>query len=58
MAEDEKDLNRLEISILKSLANFSRYTNDDVAPLILRRENRANFFKPLRVAIQKQSSQG
>ena len=33
MAEDGEDWNGLEMTILKSLANFSRCTNDDVAPL-------------------------
>ena len=30
MAEDGEDWNGLEMTILKSLANFSKYTNDDV----------------------------
>ena len=34
MAEDGEDWNGLKMTILKSLANFfSKYTNDDVAPL-------------------------
>ena len=38
MAEDGLDWNALELTILKSLAVFfffSKYTNDDVAPLNL-----------------------
>ena len=33
MAEDGEDCNGLEMTILKSLANFFKYTNDDIAPL-------------------------
>ena len=33
MAEDGEDWNGLEMTILKSLAHFSQYTNGDVAPL-------------------------
>ena len=33
MAEDGEDWNGMEMTILKSLANFFKYTNDDVAPL-------------------------
>ena len=36
MVEDGEDWNGLEMTILKSLANFfSKYTNDDIAPLKL-----------------------
>ena len=34
MAEYEEDWNGLEMTILKSLANFSKYENDDVAPFM------------------------
>ena len=34
MAEDGEDWNELEMTILKSFANFPKYTNDYAAPLI------------------------
>ena len=48
MAEDGEDWNELEMTILKSLVFlFSKYTNDDIAPLItLQFSTIKDSFKP------------